>query len=172
MRDRVGAAVVASVLITQCLGAAAPRGPSTPEERTKALQIIHHLETDPLADTKDERQWLTLWLVEVPDIHVPLCTEFFPSLLRDSDSKKRHGGDLVMQSGYAIAAFQIEHPTEAKDESALYLAGVEGALRTYEAILLKEPKSRWVELDALIAKREKGELAIFVRETVPKCKKK
>jgi len=89
MRDRVGAAVVAGLVLTQCLGAAAPRGPSTPEERTKALQIIHHLETDPLADTKDERQWLTLWLVEVPDIHVPLCTEFFPSLLRDSDSKKK-----------------------------------------------------------------------------------
>jgi|SRR6266536_1298441 len=170
MRIRVGVAVVAGLMMTPWLLAAGSRGPSTPEERRKALQIIHHLETDPLADTKDERQWLTLWLIEVPDIHVSLCTEFFPSLLRDS--KKKHGGDLAMQSGYSIAAFQIEHPTEAKDENALYLAGVEGTLRTYEAILLKEPKSRWSELDALIAKRERGELASFVRETVPKCKKK
>ena len=123
-----------------------------------------------MAGAKNDRQWLTLWLIEVPDIHVALCTEFFPSLL--PNSKKNHGGDLAMHFGYAMAAFQIEHPTEANDENALYLAGVEGTLRMYEAILAKEPKAHWPEIDALLAKRASGELATFVRETVPKCKKK
>ena len=47
------------------------RGPSTPEERAKAVQIARALEGDPLQPgNKDMRTWFTLWLIEVPDITV------------------------------------------------------------------------------------------------------
>ena len=161
--------IVGLSMATGWIWAADQRGSSTPEERAKALQIIRHLETDPLASAKEERQWLTLWLIEVPDIHVKLCVAFFPSLL---DEKTKHGGDLVIQSGYSMAAFQIEHPEQSKDENAWYVAGVEGTLRAYEAILQKEPKSRLPVLDALIVKRDAGALVTLVHETATKCKSK
>ena len=43
-----------------------------------------------------------------------------------------------------------------------YLAGVQGALRAYEAILHQHPsdRSRW--MDNLVEKRERGELASTV----------
>jgi len=50
------------------------RGPSTPEERAKAVQYAHNLETNPLGpQAKSEREWFTLWLIEVPDITVEVC---------------------------------------------------------------------------------------------------
>jgi hypothetical protein len=169
MRRALGLWVASLVLPSLTLVAANARGPSTPEERAKALALIQQMETDPLGVSKEDRQRLAVWLVEVPDIHVSLCTQFFPTLL---DGKSKHGGDLAMQSAYSMAAYEIEHPDQAKDENALYLAGIEGTLRAYESILRKEPKSREPSLDELLAKRQSGELAAFVRDTSPKCKGK
>jgi hypothetical protein len=161
-------AFVGLLALTTGLSAAPPRGPSTPEERQKALAVVRHLESDPLAKSaKDERGWLTVWLTEVPDITVTLCTAFYPPLL---DSKKNHASELAVQSAYSMAGFLIEHPEKAQDENARYLAGVEGTLRTYESILQKDPKAHWPVLDELLAKRERGELAAFVEATVPKCR--
>src|SRR3974377_2202537 len=45
------------------------RGPSTPEERARALDYIQSLEQKPLAkDSVGKRIWLTEWIVQVPDI--------------------------------------------------------------------------------------------------------
>ncbi len=163
----LGAALLA---LTPTVSAVPPRGPSTAEERQKALEVVRHLEADPLAkNAKDERGWLTVWLAEVPDITVSLCTAFYPPLL---ESKKNHAAELAVQSAFSMGAFVIEHPEKAQDENAKYLAGVEGTLRAYESILQKEPKARWPVLDELVAKREKGELAAFVEATVPRCKSK
>ena len=170
MVSRVLGLVVVSLLVAVWLRASDQRGPSTPEERARALQMIHELESDPLSSgAKEERQWLTLWLIAVPDIHVALCTEFYPPLL---GAEKNYASELLMQGPYSMAAFEIQHPDQAADEASTYLAGVEGTLRAYEAILQKKPKARWPVLDDLLAKREKGELAAFVRETVPRCKSK
>jgi hypothetical protein len=74
---------------------------------------------------------------------------------------------------FASAAFIIEHPDQANDRVAVNLAGVEGALRVYEAILKTKPKAKWEFLDGLLAKRERGELQGYVREvTQSKCKGK
>ena len=168
MKKRVPFAVIALLALTAGASVAA-RGPSTAEERQKAVQFAHHLESDPLSrSARDERAWFTVWLAEVPDINVSVCVEFYPSLLQ---SQKNHATELVMQAVYSTA-FVIEHPDQSQDENAKYLAGVEGALRAYESILQKEPKAHWPVLDDLLAKREKGELAAFVTATAPKCSKK
>ena len=53
---------------------------------------------------------------------------------------------------------------------AVHLAGVEGTLRAYGAVLKAKPKARHKILDDLIAKRDRGELAAYVEETVKaKC---
>jgi hypothetical protein len=146
------------------------RGPSTSEEREEAVRLVRGLELNPLSGSaKRDRQWLTLWLVAIPDIKVSLCTEFFPQLLV---SKKNHASELVTQSPYSIAAFVIEHPEKAEDDDAKFQAGVEGTLKAYEAILKKEPQAHWPILDELLLKRDKGELGAFIHATVPKCRGK
>ena len=73
---------------------------------------------------------------------------------------------------FSGAAFAIEHSDQASDQLAVSLAGLEGALKTYEAILKAKPKARWEYLDDLIAKREKGELKAYVQQIAEtKCKK-
>jgi hypothetical protein len=168
MVSRVLGLVLASLVIAAWVRAADQRGPSTPEERAKALQIIHQLESDPLSSgAKEERQWLTLWLIAVPDIHVALCTEFYPPLL---GADKNYASELVMQGPYSMAAFEIQHPDQAADEVSTYLAAVEGTLRTYEAILQKKPKARWPVLDDLLAKREKVNLLLSSERRYPSAR--
>jgi hypothetical protein len=146
------------------------RGPSTSEECGKALRLVRGLEADPLsASAKDDRQWLTLWLIAVPDINVSICTKFYPALL---EANKNHASELIVQASYSMAAFVIEHPEKAEDDDAKYQAGVEGTLKAYEAILKKEPQAHWPILDELLLKRDKGELGAFIHATVPKCRSK
>src|SRR5579864_2526138 len=54
------------------------RGPSTAEERARAVKVAHQLEEDPLGkDAKDNRQWVIQWIVDIPDITVNVCFDYF-----------------------------------------------------------------------------------------------
>lgn len=147
------------------------RGPSTPEERDTAVKAARSLEADPFhKEAKKMREWFTLWLIEVRDIHVELCSEYLGPL---AGSEKNYATEIFGQIMFASAAFIIEHPDQANDRVAVNLAGVEGALRVYEAILKTKPKAKWEFLDGLLAKRERGELMGYVQEiTQTKCKGK
>jgi hypothetical protein len=99
------------------------------------------------------REWFTLWLVEVPDISIEVCTGYLKPLY---DAKnKNYAAEISMQMMFSSAAFIIEHADQAKDRVAVNLAGLEGAIKTYEAIVKEKPKAKWEFLDGLI-KREKG----------------
>lgn len=166
-KSTVVAALVAVALALPV--AAQQRGPSTAEERAQALQLARALEADPLhANARDARAWLTTWIVTVPDITVPVCGAFLGPVL---ESKKNHAPEIFIQGIFSSAAFAIEHPEQKADEHAMYLAGVEGSLRAYESIRKAKPKVTWPLLDDLIARRDRGELAQYVRETMPRCKK-
>jgi hypothetical protein len=141
------------------------RGPSTPKERAKALKLIHQLEIDPGFDgARDARQWLSLWLVEVPDLHADLC----PELLGGTSAERRRlPGEVVGQLMYSGAGFLIEHKDGSREE--VYLAGVQGALRVYEALLAKRPQVRSPLLDGLAGQRDAGTLAAHVAEAMKSC---
>jgi len=146
----------------QISGSAATRGPSTAEERAKALKYAHDLEENPLgANAREERGWLLEWIDKVPDITVPICSTLLPASL--SQTQRRFAHEITYQMVISSAAYIIEHPKNT-DEDAPYIAGVEGALKTYENILKLRPQARWSVLDDLIEKRDKGELAKYVRE--------
>ncbi len=143
------------------------RKPSTPEDRAKAVEIARSLEADPLGkEAKDRRNWLVLWLIEVPDIHVKACI----TLLGPGGSKKNYESELFTQTLASGAAFVIQNPDKAKDDVAVYTAALEGSLRAHESILKVKPKAKWPFLDDLIAKRDKGELAEYVRQASTHCK--
>jgi hypothetical protein len=148
------------------------RGPSTPEERATAVKAARLLESDPFnKDGKKIREWFTLWLIEVPDISLEVCSGYLKPLY-DSKSKN-YATEIANQMMFSTAAFMIEHPEKAQDRVAVNTAGLEGALKTYESIIKEKPNAKSEFLDGLIARRGKGELAAYVQEVSnTDCKKK
>jgi hypothetical protein len=145
------------------------RGPSTPEERARAVQLAKKLRTDPLAaGLEKDRQWLVKWLIEVPDINVKLCSAILADVGHD---KKGYSAALLAAMLASQAAFVIENPDKAKDEPSEYLAGTEGALDAYEAITKSDPSYHLPQLEVLRERRAQGELRDFVAATArEKCK--
>src|SRR5204862_5297515 len=107
------------------------------------------------------------WLIDVPDINVKLCGNLLGPLL---GSNKNYSAEIYTQMAPSSAAFIIMNLEKAQDNVAVYTAGVEGALRTYESILKTKPKAKCQFLDDLIDQRNKGELAEHVREAALHCK--
>ena len=74
MKLRLKAALLGTALLVSSSWAQSKRGPSTPEERRTAVGAARLLEADPFhKDAKKIREWLTLWVIEVPDISIQLC---------------------------------------------------------------------------------------------------
>ena len=149
-------------------GFAQKRGPSTAAERARAVKIATLLENDPLnKNAKALSRELLIWLIEVPDITVTICT----GMLGDySKIKGDYAGTITTQLSFVETRFVIEHPEEAKDEYRVYLAGVEGALRTYQNLKKAKPRVRFEPLEALLATQEAGQLPEFVRNAMAGCK--
>src|SRR5260370_7660257 len=85
--------VVFVVALLATIAGGQQRGPSTPEERARALQTAKSLQSDPLApNVQDDREWLLKWLIEVPDISVKMCTTFLGDL---GDSKSGYPGAII-----------------------------------------------------------------------------
>ena len=143
--------------------------PSTPEQRKQAVEMITFLETSPLAkEAKDYRKQLFTFLVAVPDITVTLC----PNVLGE---EKRRKGDydselVTFQLMFSQAKFIIENPDKAQDQAAVFLGGVEGVLRTWEAIKTAKPKAKFPLMDELLEKRQAGTLAEHVKAGMAGCK--
>jgi hypothetical protein len=164
-----------SLLIVVCaliFGAASDsgqqRGPSTPEERARAVEMTNYLETTPLAkDAKDYRAKLLLFLTEVPDITVSLCTNVLGETKR---VKGDYDSELVGQLAFSQAKFIIEHPDKAQDKAAVYLATVGGVLRTWQAIKTAKPKAKFPLMDELLQKQQAGTLAEYVNSAMTGCK--
>lgn len=144
------------------------RGPSTPEERKRAVEIATLLEKDPLnKDAKALSRELLIWLIEIPDISVTICT----SMLGDySKIKGDYAGTITTQLSFAETKFVIEHPDQANDEYQVYLAGVESVLRTYQNIKKAKPTVLLEPLEQLLVKQLAGELPEFVKSAMVGCK--
>ena len=141
----------------------------TPEQRKQAVEMITFLETSPLAkEAKDIRIKLFTFIAEAPDITVKLC----PNVL--GEAKRRKGdydSELVsFQLMFSQAKFLIENPDKAQDDAAVYLAAVEGTLKTWEAIKTAKPKAKFPLMDELLQKRQEGTLAEHVKAGMSGCK--
>jgi hypothetical protein len=146
------------------------RGPSTPAERTRAVQVAKSLRTDPLSlAVQNDREWLIKWLIEIPDISVKLCSNFLGDL---GKGKKGYSGALLASMIANEASFVIEHPDKSADVNATYFAGVDGALESYQAIQKKDAQYHLAHLDELLQEREQGKLEDYVRATAKSCKNK
>lgn len=143
----------------------AERGPSTPKDRAKALRLVRELETDPFGDkSTDSRRWLALWLLDVTDLQVRYCAEVLGGT---PAAQRKIRPELLAQIPWSGVGYLIENPSRSKAE--IYLAGVEGALRAYEAMIRTRPDVRVPLLDDLLARRAAGELAAYVAGTSAAC---
>ena len=88
------------------------------------------------------------------------------------DFKGDYQAELMGQTAYSQAKFIIEHPDKAQDEAAVQLAGVEGVLRTWQAIKTLKPKAKFPLLDDLLAKQQSLTLEEHVKENLQGCNKK
>jgi hypothetical protein len=151
------------LLLSATAAAQQGRGPSTAEERAKAVRLARELENDPLGESAGpSRAWLIEFVKTVPDIDVVICSSLLAELFK---TKESYAVELSIQPVFSETAFVIEHPESAKDLTAVLVAGVKGTLRAYESILKTEPKARHGFLDGLIEKRDKDQLESWVAET-------
>ena len=134
------------------------RGPSTRAERDRAVKVTHALEADPLSPgLSDDRDWLFKWLVGIPDISINVCVDPM-----DSAGRYRYHRELMLQKMFSSATFIIENSSQKHDELSVEAAGVEGALKAYEAILKKHPHERSTYWDGLLKKQSDGTLRDYV----------
>lgn len=134
-RNQVGSLVLVLLAVFPLLAgrAWAVRGPSTPEERAKALKLAHQLEAEPMGRKAQEaRRWLALWMVEVPDLRVQFCPEALGGTLA---ARQRLRSEILAQMTYSSLAFVIASPGKARSAFDVHRAGTLGALRAYEALL-------------------------------------
>ncbi|HEX8649265.1 MAG TPA: hypothetical protein VF708_00370 [Pyrinomonadaceae bacterium] len=153
-----------ALALSATIALAQKRSPSTPEERKRAVEIATLLENDPLnKDAPDLSAWLVKFLVDVPDISVPICT----AVLGDySKIKGDYAPTISAQLLFSEARFIIEHTEQANDKYQIYLAGVEGVLRTYENIKKAKPKVKIKPLEELLLKQQAGQLGEFVKNAM------
>jgi hypothetical membrane protein len=165
----VGVSVLLLMCATQAHCTLGP-GLSTPDERAKVVAMTRLLERDPLVENGPAaRQWLREWIIEVPDIRVHACDDLLGHGLGHDYPYAR---EVNLQTIFSAAAFAIEHPDKARDAIAQYRAGVQGALRAYQALSASRSDARSAFLDDLLAMRDRGELADHVaRLAKEKCRK-
>ncbi|WP_242342776.1 hypothetical protein [Anaeromyxobacter terrae] len=166
--------MIRSLLVALSLALLAPavagaRGPSTAEERRRAVQTTRKLEKDPLArDANASRRWLLDWIVAIPDVQVRSCSGPLDVLVEDSGP---YGRPLYLQSIFGMATYLIEHPRAKEDWVAVQTAGIESVLRAYRSLVRADPEARREELDALVEAQKRGRLAQLVEETMAECGK-
>jgi hypothetical protein len=147
--------------------AASRRGPSTPEEMARAVELVQLLESEPWTDeATDARAWLKKFIVEIPDLTIKHCVNLFGS------KQEREGipESLLFQPTFSSLAFRLENPREGAGSTATFLAGLEGALRSYDAFEKHgslEPVKRFEYLREL---RENGQLESYVRGKGRNCR--
>lgn len=159
-----------ALLVAAAARPALARGPSTPEERKRAVETTRRLEKEPLARSSTEaRKWLFQWIVEIPDIHVTSCSGPLDVLQKDEEDP--YGQLLYLQSVFGMTAFLVEHPGKKDDWVAVQTAGIESVLRAYESLRKADSSARWKVLDRLAAARKAGKLRAIVKEEMAECGK-
>jgi hypothetical protein len=146
------------------------RGPSTPEERAKVIELTRILERDPLNENAGAtRQWLREWTIEVPEIRFHVCNELLSEGLGENYPYSR---EINLQTILSGALFTLEHQDKRRDDVGAYIAGVEGSLRMYEVLAKSRPDARSSFLDGLVTMRDRGKLADHVAKlAAEKCPK-
>ncbi|HUL63761.1 MAG TPA: hypothetical protein VLW55_04020 [Burkholderiaceae bacterium] len=159
-----------AILLLLCLGAGAQdkRNPSTPEERKRFVAVTRDVIRAPLDTSRQsDVRWALQWLSDVPDVVVDPC----PAPLEDlTTSGNRYSPKIFGIYVLAMGAYAIEHSGSVNDPAGQFQAGIEAALKAYQAILKVDPGATSDDLDDLLAKQRTGKLQEFVQQASGACK--
>jgi len=135
------------------------RGPSTPAERTRVVQMALAAQQDPLAVQQLDGAWLRAWIDEIPDFTLAASTlEEWLTIAPKAAIREAIG----FQYQASAMAFQIQHPDLAGQQPAIDLAAMDGVLRAYETLLQQDQRHRSVKLDLALAARNQNSLPAFL----------
>lgn len=141
----------------------------TKADKDKAA-FIHNtklLEKKPFDDNAPAaRQWNFRWLTDTKDVTLTVCSGTLKLIPK---KKNKFEAELFLQFTFESAVFALQNPEKVDDEVAVTVAGLEGALRTYEAMVAENPKAKNPAMDDLLAKRESNGLAGYAEANG--CKK-
>jgi hypothetical protein len=117
------------------------RGPSTPEERKRAVEIATLLENDPFnKDAKALSSELLLFIIQVPDIHVHICT----NVLGDYKKiKSEYSPTIATQLTFSQAKFVIEHKSKLMTDTRNTLRVLRECCGPIKRSNWPSPKSGW-----------------------------
>jgi hypothetical protein len=146
---------------------------SLPPDRLAAIAaFVRWYELDPYdpaingwGERLSTRAALMLWVVGSPDVHVVAST-----FLEELASQRGEDGELVGRYAtiggmLGMAAHAIEQPGLQPTDPVRQAAGVESALRWYEAAV-RRGAARSALLDELRGVRDRGELAAWIQQRV------
>jgi hypothetical protein len=140
---------------------------STPEDRSRLIAVARKLEAAPLDPALGpDRAWAVQWIVAAPDVHARICSGLLADLRRP---KYKYRSELMNQLLISSAAFLIEHPERGANVVNQNVAGMEGVLKAYGAILKTDPQASAKSLDDFLQKQKEGKLDQTVREAVKGC---
>lgn len=151
MRSWLLAAVALCVLST-----ALPTSAQEESDEARFVRLTRQLEQDPLRDTdKQLSTWMLQWLTETPTLTVTVC-----NIAGLVDEPRAPNADLLfVQTVFGNGAYQIEHPGERSLPLTLQVEGVRSALRSYEALVAKDPGARFAAFDQLLEAEKSNRLS-------------
>jgi hypothetical protein len=156
------------VLFALLLVALAAQSGIAQTQKQFVLQTAKALETAPLdKETQKMRVDALRWVIETDEVSIIACGGVFSTML---EKKNKNSTDMTGAYMIGMAAYKIQNPENAADENAAQLAGIELSLRVYEALVKEKPKTKFEPIEALIVKRNNGELAALI--AAAECGKK
>ena len=157
-----------SMIIALSFVAFAAQASFAQSQKDLVIRTAHALETAPLDKETARMQFEAIrWVIETDEVSITVCGNAFGPFL---DKKNKASTEATAAYTIGMAAFKLEHPEKASDENAAQLAGIETALKLYEAYVKEKPKAKFDPVEGLITKRNSGELAAFV--AAANCSKK
>jgi hypothetical protein len=162
------AAVAALVLVPHAGLAAGPqRAPTTDKDRRRIVELAERLESEPLAKNakKDRQKALTL-IGDAPDLRVAPCRALLGELLF---AKRLEAQQLYVQLQISTAKYIVENPDAAGDRERALAGGLEGVLRTYDAMHHTNPSLTIPFVDELVERRTREGLDGYVRDALVDC---
>jgi len=132
----------------------------------REVAAIRALEKVPLTTGSADRTELFQWLAEEPDLRLSWCAGL---LLEAKEAEGETGSAALIQAILSAGAAVIDYPEIEKDYLATARAGIQGALRAYQATLKAEPKRRNSVLDDLLARQAAGTLDEYIRPKLVEC---
>jgi general stress protein CsbA len=131
-------------------------------EKEMLIKTVRAIEVKPFdKETKKMREQALKWVIETDQVSVVACGGVMSPFL---EKKNKFGSDLTVAYTLGMAAFKLENPDKKGDENAAQLAGLESALKSYEAMLKENPKGKFDAVDSLLARRSEGTLPKYVSD--------